>query len=103
MPLYEYECQSCGRRTEVLQRMDDAPILVCPDCGGPLKKLISRSGFHFKGSGWHVTDYARNSGSSKAGGAASEAASDTTKPAAAAAKEGAPAKPEATAPKGTSS
>lgn len=103
MPLYEYECQSCGRRTEVLQRLDDPPLVACPDCGGPLKKLISAPGFHFKGSGWYVTDYARSGGSSKAGGAASEGASDTTKPAATAAKEGASAKPEATTPKGTSS
>ena len=72
MPLYEYECRSCGRRTEALQRMDDPPLTSCPECGGPLKKLISAPGFQFKGSGWYVTDYARQSGSSKSGGAAKE-------------------------------
>src|SRR5262245_28435629 len=106
MPLYEYECQTCGRRTEVLQRMDEAPLVACPECGGPVKKLISAPGFQFKGSGWYVTDYARNSGSaSKAGGAASDASSDSSKPAAPAAKESAPAaKPDSASPsKGASS
>ena len=74
MPLYEYECRSCGERTETLQRLDEAPLTTCPQCGGPLKKLISAPGFHFKGSGWYVTDYARSkAGSTKAGGAAAEA------------------------------
>ena len=63
MPLYEYECQSCGRRSETLQRMDDPKLTICPECGGPLKKLFSTSGFKFKGSGWYVTDYAKKSGS----------------------------------------
>jgi putative FmdB family regulatory protein len=78
MPLYEYECQSCGRRTETLQRMDEAPLTRCPDCGGPLKKLISTSGFQLKGSGWYRTDYARqkSSGAAKAGGAAEDSAKD---------------------------
>ncbi len=58
MPLYEYECQSCGKRTEVLQRFDDPPPAVCPSCGGELKKLISSPAFQFKGTGWYVTDYA---------------------------------------------
>jgi putative FmdB family regulatory protein len=58
MPLYEYECQSCGKRTEVLQRFDDPPLAVCPSCGGEVKKLISSPAFQFKGTGWYVTDYA---------------------------------------------
>ena len=58
MPIYEYECQQCGKRTELLQRFDDAPLAACPDCGGEVKKLISSPAFQFKGSGWYVTDYA---------------------------------------------
>lgn len=58
MPIYEYECRSCGKRTELLQRMADAPLAACPQCGGPVKKLISSPAFQFKGSGWYVTDYA---------------------------------------------
>ena len=62
MPLYEYQCQQCGRRNEVLQKMADPPLTVCEVCGGPLKKLASSPSVQFKGSGWYVTDYARKSG-----------------------------------------
>ncbi|HEY7214771.1 MAG TPA: FmdB family zinc ribbon protein, partial [Thermoanaerobaculia bacterium] len=58
MPLYEYQCLQCGKRTEVLQRLDEAPLAACPQCGGEVKKLISSPAFQFKGSGWYVTDYA---------------------------------------------
>jgi putative FmdB family regulatory protein len=62
MPIYEYECLKCGKRTEVLQRLDEAPFAVCPECGGGLRKLISSPAFHFKGSGWYATDYAAKKG-----------------------------------------
>jgi putative FmdB family regulatory protein len=60
MPLYEYECQTCGKRIEALQRFSDPPLESC-SCGdeGKLKKLISAPAFQFKGDGWYVTDYAR--------------------------------------------
>ena len=58
MPLYEYQCQNCGKKTEVIQRFDDAPLAACPACGGEVKKLISSPAFQFKGTGWYVTDYA---------------------------------------------
>jgi putative FmdB family regulatory protein len=58
MPIYEYACQSCGKRTELLQRMADPPLAACPACGGEVKKLISAPAVQFKGSGWYVTDYA---------------------------------------------
>jgi putative FmdB family regulatory protein len=64
MPIYEYQCLSCGRRTETLQRMADPPLTVCENCGGELKKLISSPAFQFKGSGWYVTDYAGKKGGS---------------------------------------
>lgn len=66
MPIYEYECLQCGKRTELLQRMDDAPLATCPECGGPVRKLFSAPAVQFKGSGWYVTDYAgkKSSGSS---------------------------------------
>lgn len=64
MPIYEYECQNCGKRTELLQRMDDPPLATCPQCGGPVKKLISSPAVQFKGSGWYVTDYAGKKGAS---------------------------------------
>lgn len=59
MPIYEYQCRSCGHRTEALQRMSDPPLTTCGECGGELKRLISSPSFQFKGSGWYVTDYAR--------------------------------------------
>lgn len=65
MPLYEYSCHRCGKTIEALQRFSDEPLTVHEDCGGELEKLISRSAFQLKGSGWYATDYAH--GSSKAG------------------------------------
>jgi putative FmdB family regulatory protein len=62
MPLYEYECLKCGRRTELLQRHGEPPLAACPECGGEVRKLISSPAFQFKGSGWYVTDYAGKKG-----------------------------------------
>jgi len=59
MPLYEYECQSCGERVEVLQRVGAPAIGVCDACGGEMKRLLSAPAFQFKGTGWYVTDYAK--------------------------------------------
>jgi putative FmdB family regulatory protein len=59
MPLYEYQCDACGNRFEVIQKFSDPPIEVCPKCGGAVKKLQSAPAFQFKGSGWYITDYAR--------------------------------------------
>lgn len=61
MPLYEYQCNTCGRRTELLQRFSDAPLAACPECGGAVRKLPSAPAVQFKGTGWYVTDYARAS------------------------------------------
>jgi putative FmdB family regulatory protein len=60
MPIYEYICKNCGERTEVIQRVGEKPLTVCPHCGKrALKKAISAPAIQFKGSGWYVTDYAR--------------------------------------------
>ena len=59
MPIYEYVCGKCHKKTEVIQRMNEAPLKVCPHCGGKLKKAFSAPAIQFKGSGWYVTDYAR--------------------------------------------
>lgn len=72
MPLYEYECQKCGKRTEALQRFDDPPLTACPACGGDLKKLLSAPAVQFKGSGWYVTDYAGKGSSGKSGSSESK-------------------------------
>jgi putative FmdB family regulatory protein len=88
MPIYEYQCLKCGKRTEWLQRMSDAPLAACPECGGEVKKLISSPAVQFKGSGWYVSDYGKGSGGprkegkSEGGGAAeSSGSSESAKPA----------------------
>jgi len=59
MAIYEYECLNCGTHFEVWQKITDEPLTTCEKCGGRLQKLISKSGFILKGTGWYVTDYAR--------------------------------------------
>lgn len=60
MPLYEYECESCGHRFERIQKFSDPPPDTCPSChAGPLKKLFSSPAIQFKGTGWYITDYAK--------------------------------------------
>jgi len=66
MPLYEYECERCGHRFEVIQKFSDPLVEVCPVCSGPVRKLASSPAIQFKGSGWYITDYAKKG----AGGAA---------------------------------
>jgi putative FmdB family regulatory protein len=62
MPLYEYQCDQCGKIEEALQRMSDDPLKTCKHCSGDLHRIISQSTFHLKGSGWYVTDYASKKG-----------------------------------------
>ncbi len=57
MPVYEYECPACEKVFEVQQRMADAPLTQCPDCEGPVKKIMSRSSFQLKGGGWYADGY----------------------------------------------
>jgi len=62
MPIYEYACKKCGKTIEVIQKFSDPTLRKHKECGGALTKLISASGFQFKGTGWYVTDYAKKSG-----------------------------------------
>lgn len=57
MPIYEYKCRKCGKVFEMFQRITDDPATSCQFCKGPVKKLMSQTTFHLKGSGWYVTDY----------------------------------------------
>jgi len=61
MPLYEYECDDCGHRFELIQKFSDKLESICPECKGNIRKLISSSAIQFKGTGWYVTDYAKKS------------------------------------------
>ena len=74
MPIYEYQCAACGQVLEKWQKFSEAPLTVCPKCGGSLEKLISACAFHLKGSGWYVSDYAGKS----PGTGKSEAPKETT-------------------------
>ena len=65
MPVYEYQCSGCGHIEEIFQRISESPLEVCPRCNGSLKKIISQSTFHLKGSGWYVTDYGGTKSGSK--------------------------------------
>lgn len=57
MPIYEYECDSCGKVFEIFQKIADEPLKQCRHCSGHLHRLISNCSFQLKGSGWYVTDY----------------------------------------------
>jgi len=107
MPLYEYECQACHQVTEKIQKFSDAPLKTCPTCGGDLQKLMSKTSFSLKGSGWYVTDY-KGAGKKSA---TTEKAPDTTpektaeksteaKPAASTAESKTESKPASTAASG---
>lgn len=62
MPLYDYQCESCGNRFEVIQKFSDPAVTTCEKCGGSVRKLLSAPAIQFKGSGWYVTDYGRKGG-----------------------------------------
>jgi putative FmdB family regulatory protein len=92
MPIYAYRCDACGFAKDVLQKMSDAPLSVCPECGkDAFRKQVTAAGFQLKGSGWYVTDFRGGSGGKSApatgaDGAGGEAAKpDAATPAAAAA------------------
>jgi putative FmdB family regulatory protein len=78
MPIYEYVCGSCGKKTEVIQRVGEKPLKVCPHCSGRLKKAISAPAIQFKGSGWYVTDYARAKKEEKGGSEKKESGGEKT-------------------------
>jgi putative FmdB family regulatory protein len=119
MPIYEYRCAACGHHLEALQRMTEAPLRKCPDCGkSQLKRLVSASRFRLKGSGWYETDFKNKSETKRnlvegAGAGSSEGASDKATDTAAKEEAGKavteaksdapakPAKPPAATPKST--
>ncbi|NYT25299.1 zinc ribbon domain-containing protein [Alcaligenaceae bacterium] len=77
MPIYAYKCNACNHEQDVLQKMSDPVLTICPECGqDTYAKQVTAAGFQLKGSGWYVTDFRNNGSSGKAAGAAaSEGAS----------------------------
>ena len=86
MPIYEYVCGSCKKKTEVIQGMNDPRLKVCPHCGGKLTKAFSAPAIQFKGSGFYITDYPKGDKGSapKSDGGKSDRAEKADKPAASA-------------------
>jgi putative FmdB family regulatory protein len=80
MPLYEYQCDACGERFEVIQKFSDPNVDVCTKCGkGPVRRLLSSPAIQFKGTGWYITDYAqkgKSGGDGKAGDAKKDSSSE---------------------------
>jgi putative FmdB family regulatory protein len=77
MPIYGYRCEQCGHEVEVLQAMSDEPLRVCPNCMGPLRKMVYPAGIIFKGSGYYTTDY-KAAGSASRHGDSDAAASSSS-------------------------
>lgn len=97
MPIYAYKCGSCGHAKDVLQKISDAPLTVCPACGAEaFSKQVTAAGFQLKGSGWYVTDFRGGNGGNSA--PATEAKSGGTSEAAAPASTGGAPKTEAANP-----
>ncbi|CAB3824870.1 hypothetical protein LMG26854_01668 [Achromobacter aegrifaciens] len=97
MPIYAYKCSACGHAKDVLQKISDAPLSVCPECGeSTFSKQVTAAGFQLKGSGWYVTDFRGNgSGGSASASTPAPAESAAPAPAAAPAAPAAPATPAA--------
>ena len=77
MPIYEYQCQSCQHELEALQKINDAPLEFCPECGEhSLRKKVSAAAFRLKGGGWYETDFKTGDKKNIAGGKA-EGTSDS--------------------------
>ncbi|MCG5529721.1 zinc ribbon domain-containing protein [Halorhodospira halochloris] len=79
MPIYEYQCNSCGHRLEAIQAVSDEPLSYCPECQeAQLKRLVSAVAFQLKGTGWYETDF-KNKGRGAANKPDSEGATDADK------------------------
>ena len=79
MPIYEYECKDCGHQLEALQKISDAPLSDCPECGkDSLQKQISAAGFRLKGGGWYETDFKKDGKKNLAGESAAKPAAKSS-------------------------
>lgn len=106
MPIYAYRCSACGHAQDVLRKVSDPPLTICPECGAPtFVKQVTAAGFQLKGSGWYVTDFrdgnkkpgkaANGDAAAKDGGGSAAAGGDATANGAAASGDAKPADPTA--------
>nr|WP_315527293.1 FmdB family zinc ribbon protein [uncultured Achromobacter sp.] len=103
MPIYAYKCSACGHAKDVLQKISDAPLSVCPECGqSTFSKQVTAAGFQLKGSGWYVTDF-RGNGNGGGSAASTPAPAESAAPAAAPATPAPAAAPAAASPAAGSS
>lgn len=80
MPLYEYQCTKCHKKTEKIESVSGPHLKKCPHCGGKVERLMAAPAIQFKGAGWYVTDYAgKKSGGSDAGSTEKSPAKESVK------------------------
>ena len=78
MPIYEFVCEACGRLVERIQKVSDPPPDACPECGGKMAKIMSRSSFQLKGGGWYSDLYSSTPGKKEGGGSSSSSSSSSS-------------------------
>jgi putative FmdB family regulatory protein len=96
MPLYEYQCDSCGEHFEVIQKFSDEPVATHDKCGGKVHRLLSAPALQFKGSGWYVNDYAKNSSPGAAAPKSNDGSASKSDPAPSGKSDGASSTPATT-------
>jgi putative FmdB family regulatory protein len=95
MPIYEYQCHGCGQKFEVIQKFSDEPLATHEDCGGKVERLLGSPALQFKGSGWYITDYAKDGGKKDSAPATKDSGGASTE-----SKPAADSKPAASTPSG---
>ncbi len=99
MPIYAYKCESCGHAKDVLQKISDEPLSICPHCGAAaFRKQVTAAGFQLKGSGWYVTDFRGGSSTGAAAAAGTAASGDAPAAASSAASATESTTPTASSP-----
>jgi putative FmdB family regulatory protein len=79
MPTYEYRCRACGHVFEIVQKMSDDPLVICPECGGELRKVFAPPAIAFKGSGFYATDHGKKSKAAETSSSSSSSSKDSKK------------------------
>jgi putative FmdB family regulatory protein len=103
MPLYEYQCEACGKRFEVIQKFSDPHADTCRVCGkGPVQRLMSSPAIQFKGTGWYITDYSQKGKPSGDGASASKSESKSGDSSTSSSDAGSSASPPSSTPAASS-